>query len=140
MCNTRFHPWVTFFPYTNDLSDNIVSTLKLFVDDTSMFSAVNDANISAEELNKNLQKNGKCHSLLTTKLTTILTRKLNKSSHPKIFFNNAPVFCANWQRHLGMYLYKFLNFSYHIKEKMSKATRGIGITRKLNKHFFNILL
>ena len=36
--------------------DNIVSTVKLFADDISIFSAVNDANISADELNKDLQK------------------------------------------------------------------------------------
>ena len=38
------------------ITDNIVSTVKLFADDISIFSAVNDANISAVELNKNLQK------------------------------------------------------------------------------------
>ena len=38
------------------ITDNIVSTVKLFADDTSIFSAVNDANISADELNKDLQK------------------------------------------------------------------------------------
>ena len=34
----------------------------------------------------------------------IFSTKLSKSSHPKICFNNAPVFCANCQKHLGMYL------------------------------------
>ena len=38
------------------ITDNIVLTGKLFADDTSIFSAVNDANISADELNKDLQK------------------------------------------------------------------------------------
>ena len=38
------------------ITDNILSTVKLFADDTSIFSAVNDANISADELNKDLQK------------------------------------------------------------------------------------
>ena len=38
------------------LTDNIVSTVKLFADDTSIFSAVNDTSISADELNKDLQK------------------------------------------------------------------------------------
>ena len=33
--------------YINDLSENITSTVKLFVDNTSLFSAVNDPNISA---------------------------------------------------------------------------------------------
>ena len=38
------------------MTDNIVSTVKLFADGISIFSAVNDANISADELNKDLQK------------------------------------------------------------------------------------
>ena len=38
------------------LPDNIVSIVKLFADDISIFSGVNDANIFADELNKGLQK------------------------------------------------------------------------------------
>ena len=38
------------------IKDNIVSTVKFFAHDTSIFSAVNEANISADELNKDLQK------------------------------------------------------------------------------------
>ena len=63
----------------------------------------------------------------------IFSRKLNKSSHPKIFFNNAPVFCANRQKHLGMHLDETLNFNLHIKEKMSKVMKGISILKKLCK-------
>ena len=37
----------------------------------------------------------------------VFSRKLNKASQPQITFNNAPVFCANWQKHLGMYLDEF---------------------------------
>ena len=63
----------------------------------------------------------------------IFSRKLNKPSHPKIVFNSAPVVCTHWQKHLGMYLGKTLNFNLHIKEKMSKALKGIGVIRKLSK-------
>ena len=47
--------------------------------------------------------------------------------------NNAPVVCTDWQKHLGMYLDKALNFNLHIKEKMSKAMKGIRVIQKLNK-------
>ena len=63
----------------------------------------------------------------------IFSRKLNKPSHPKIVFNSAPVVCTDLQKHLGMYLDKALNFNLHIKEKMSKAMKGIGVIQKLNK-------
>ena len=45
-----------FLIYINDLSENLLSTVKLLADDTSLFSVVNDSNISANELNKDLQK------------------------------------------------------------------------------------
>ena len=44
------------FIYINDSSENSPSTVKLFADDTSVFSVVNDSNISANELNKELQE------------------------------------------------------------------------------------
>ena len=39
------------------ITDNIVSTVKFFAHDTSIFPAVTDANVSADEVNKDLQKN-----------------------------------------------------------------------------------
>ena len=42
-------------PY-NNLSDDIASTIKLFADDTLLFSVEHDSNISANKLNKDLQK------------------------------------------------------------------------------------
>ena len=47
----------------------------------------------------------------------VFSRKLTKSSQPKIFLNTAPVVCACWQKDLGMFLDESLNFNYHIKEK-----------------------
>ena len=41
--------------YINDLSDNLKSNAKLFVDDT-LFSVVHDVNTSAKELNNDLKK------------------------------------------------------------------------------------
>ena len=131
-----------FLIYINDLSDDLVSTIKLFADDTSLFSVVHDSNISANELNNDLQKISEWAykwkmsfnpDLNKQAQEVIFSRKLNKPSHPKIVFNSAPVVCTDWQKHLGMYLDKALNFNLHIKEKMSKAMKGIGVIQKLNK-------
>ena len=40
----------------------------------------------------------------------------------------------------NIFLDKSVSFSYHIKEKMSKAMKGIGIIKKRVKHFPSILL
>ena len=70
----------------------------------------------------------------------VFSRKLNKSSHPKIFLNNAPVVCDSWQKHVGMFLDESLNFSYHIKEKMSKAMKSIGIIKASVCYFLSNFL
>ena len=45
-----------FLIYINDLPGNIESTVKLFVDDTSLFSVVHNSNTSAEILSRDLPK------------------------------------------------------------------------------------
>ena len=45
-----------FLIYINELSKDISSTAKLFADDTSIFSVVNDINVSADQINKDLEK------------------------------------------------------------------------------------
>ena len=45
-----------FLIYINDLSVDIISTVKLFADDTSLFSIIQNAKTTAYELNKDLQK------------------------------------------------------------------------------------
>ena len=55
-----------FLIYINDLSDDLVSTVKLFADDTSLFSVVRDNDsimICKKYLNGRIS--GKCHSILT---------------------------------------------------------------------------
>ena len=45
-----------FLIFINDFSDNLVSNPKLFADDTSLFSVVQDINLSAKNLNDALKK------------------------------------------------------------------------------------
>ena len=45
-----------FIIFINDLSIDIISTVKFFPDDTSLFSIIHDAKTTAYELNKDLQK------------------------------------------------------------------------------------
>ena len=45
-----------FLIYLNDLPDGLESSVKLFADDTSLFSTVYDPNMSADQLDKDLKK------------------------------------------------------------------------------------
>ena len=56
MCKSAFVNCIFFLTYINDLSNSLLSTVKLFAEYTSLFYVVNDSNISANELNKVLQK------------------------------------------------------------------------------------
>ena len=59
-----------FLIYINGFSNNLSSTAKLFTDDTSLFSVVNDINLFEVHLNSDLKKylnrliDGKCFSLM----------------------------------------------------------------------------
>ena len=51
--------------------------------------------------------------------------------HPLVFFNDAVVEQSTSQKLLGAHLNKKLDFNAHIKEKISKTSRGISIIKKL---------
>ena len=44
-----------FLIYINDLPENLQSTVKLFADDTSLFSTLHDSDISASQLESDLK-------------------------------------------------------------------------------------
>ena len=48
---------IFFLIYINDLSNDLVSREKPFADNTSLFSVWHGSNISAYELNNDMQKN-----------------------------------------------------------------------------------
>ena len=61
----------------------------------------------------------------------IFSRKLQKISHPSIYFNNNPFEQVSSQKHLGMILDAKLNFQEHIKNILTKVNKTTGLLRKL---------
>ena len=45
-----------FLIYINDLTEGLLSNAKLFADDTSLFSIINDIQTSANNINKDLER------------------------------------------------------------------------------------
>ena len=86
--------------YINDLPDNLISNSKLFADDASLFSVINDKHLSANKLNQDLNRINNWafqwkmsfnSDLSKQAQEVIFSRKLQKSTHPTLSFNNNEV-------------------------------------------------
>ena len=130
-----------FLIYINDLAEGISSATKLFADDTSLFSVVNDIDQSANQMNMDLEK----ISLLAYQWKmyfnpaiskqaqeVIISKKNLNFSHPFLYFNRTPVIRCSNQKYLVVYLDKKLSFHQHIKEIITKTSKGTGVVKKLN--------
>ena len=62
----------------------------------------------------------------------IFSRKIKKTSHPPLNFNNNSVKQVQFQKHLGVYLDDKLDFREHLQNIFKKAKRTISLLGKLH--------
>ena len=100
-----------FLIYSNALADDLSSNVKLFANDTSLFSV--DVSASARELNNDLKKINKWAFQWKMSFNpnpskqaqeVIFSRKIKKLTHPSLVFNNNNVLQNSSQKHLGVTL------------------------------------
>ena len=105
------------------------------------FFFVNGINVSADQMNKDLEKLSiwayqwkmSFNPDISKQAQEITFSKKNINvSHPLLYFNKNCVVVCSYQTHLGVFLDKKLHFQHHIKEKIAKASKGIGVIKKLN--------
>ena len=120
-----------FLVYINDLPGGLTSNVKLFADDTSIFSVVRDSGSTSLSLNEDLSKISqwgyKRKMLFNPDASkqareVVFWRKKNPSNRNDNYFNNIPLNRKNTQ-HLGLHLHAKLNFSEHINQKNKKAVK-----------------
>ena len=113
-----------FLIYINDLTEGLTTNVKLFADDTSLFSVVHDTQTSANDLNKDLKiiNNWAFQWKMNfnpdpTKQAheVIFSRKTKEIYHPPLVFNNTNVSQSSSQKHLGVILDFKLKFDEHLK-------------------------
>ena len=113
--------------------------VNLFTDDTYLFSVVNDINISASDLNEDLEKIGNWAFKRKMNFNPdpnkqaqeiIFSRKKTASLHPVVYFDNKPVNSTQIHKHLGMMLDSNLSYEHHIKCILNKVNKTIGPLRK----------
>ena len=130
-----------FLVYINDLERNIKSNVNFFADDTMLFSIVKDPEISANDLNHDLdvirqwahQWKLQFNPDPTKQATEVLfSCKKSSPNHPEIMFNGTVVAKVNEQKHLGLILDSRLSFKKHLNEKIIKAKKNLGIIKHLS--------
>ena len=132
-----------FLVYTNDLAVGLKCNVKLFADDTSLFTVVEDSTTAANDMNHDLDLISQwayawrmSFNPDPQKQAVELTfsRKKIEIDHPAILFNNIPVKKVSEHKHLGIILDSKLSFSAHIKSAISKTRKGIGLLKYLSKY------
>ena len=133
-----------FLIYINDLERNIKSNIKLFADDTMLFSIVHDPTTSANDLNHDLniilqwayQWKMKFNPDPSKQATEVLfSCKKSTPNHPQLIFNGTVVEKVSDQKQLGLILDSGLSFEKHLNEKIMKAKKNVGVL----KYFSNFL-
>ena len=131
-----------FLLFINDLEAGIISQIKFFADDTSLYSVVRDPEKSARDLNHDLEvinnwaKQWKMsfNPDPTKPAEEILFSHKRPRPHPPLFFNGVEVKRVEEHKHLGLILDPLLNFAAHFKEKIAKARKGIGLIKHLRQY------
>ena len=69
----------------------------------------------------------------------IFSRKLQKSNHLSLTFNGTSVTQSEIQRHFEMFMDLKLDFKEHIQKVLNKVIKTIGLLRKLQKIYQDLL-
>ena len=117
-----------FLIYINDLSDGLSTNARLFADDVSLFSVVDNINLSVTNLNSDLSKiNAWANQWKMTfnpdpnkQAQEVFSRKTKKISHPPLNFSNNSVQQVQFQKHLGVYLDGKFDFRERLQSMFKK--------------------
>ena len=113
-----------FLIYINDLPNGLNSNVKLFADDTSLFSVVHNITDSANLLNSDLSKINEwtlqwkmSFNPDPTKQAQEITfsRKISQRNNSGLMFNNSIVNVTSIHKHLGIVFGSKLSFDKHLK-------------------------
>ena len=134
---------LVFLVYIKDLTEDFRCNDKLFTDDTSLFTEVEDSNAAENDMNHYLILiNQWAHRWRMSfnpdpqkqAVELIFSRRKDEIDHPVVLFNDTPVKKVIEHKHLGIVLDSKLSFYAHIKAAISKTRRGIGMLKFLSRY------
>jgi hypothetical protein len=109
----------------------------MFADDTCLLIEVDDPNETANMVNQDLESISQWAKKWLVKFSPpkteemIISNKRNKPVHPDLHFDDTTVKRVENHKHLGVTISHDLTWNKHIKEVTAKATRRLGVMRKL---------
>jgi hypothetical protein len=127
-----------FLIFINDITYVIKNCkIRLFADDTCLFIEVEDPNVTAIELNEDLEKlnqwSKKWHVDFSPPKTeeVIISKKRNPNLHPPATLDGTPIKRFDSHKHLGVTIASDLSWQEHISDIVDKANRRLGILKSL---------
>ena len=129
--------------HINDLTADLKCNVKLFADNTSLFTVVRESNIVANDMDHALKLISQWAQDWRMSFNPdprkqavelLFSRKRNELDHSAIHFNNIPVEEVNEHKHLANVLGTKLSFSVHIRTAISKSRKGIGLLKCLSNY------
>ena len=141
-----------FLIYISDLPHSLKSICKIFADDTSLFSKINDIDTSNIDINNDLVKISRWsyqwklsfNPDINKQATEVyFCQRREKSLPPPIIYNNNNGLISPCQKHLGLVLDSKLSFNEHVNQKINKCSKIIGLMKRLSlilsrKHILTI--
>ena len=126
-----------FLIYINDIVDNINCNIRLFADDTSLFTIIEN-NDSIKLLNEDLQSiarwsNDWCIILNPNKTKSLLITRKDNPNWPNVVFNNVIIEDEPSHTHLGITLSSNGGWRDHVNKIYQKAAYRLNLMRML-KH------
>ena len=130
-----------FLIYINDLPDVLKSICKIFADDTSLFSKINDIDIRNIDINNDLVKLSRWAYQWKMSFNPDINKQATKAYFsqsrrktlpPPIIFSNNHVLTSPCQKHLGLISDSKRSFNEHVNQKLDRCNRIIGLMKMLS--------
>ena len=132
-----------FLIFINDIPANLECNVKIFADDTCLFSLVSDPNESSAKLGRDLRRVARWAYQWKVSFNpdpskqavdVYFSRKINLLDTPPVYFNNLAVASCETHKHSGLLLDKRLAFDRHVEEMILKANKGVGLITRLRRY------
>ncbi len=127
-----------FLVYINDLVNVITCDVKLFADDTVLYTVTDNQQQSADELNSNLERVNDWANQWLVKFNPTKTKLMNISLKKTVDFDNYPVKFGSdilqdvsTQRHLGIEISSNLKWSFHIDKLIQGVSKLCNVMQRL---------